>query len=103
RRTVPDPDRRVLRDGVRLPVAGRRLRQRTCDRRRLRARTCCDRRVASPDEHVKIGLNEVALGVEFPPKIMGIVEHRVPPRFRYEVVLGAGLYSPQDAVRTGLV
>jgi len=64
---------------------------------------CCDIRVCTASPRAKIGLNEVALGLRFPPVIMAIVTARVPPRSRTEVVLGAGLHPPADALRLGLV
>lgn len=64
---------------------------------------CCDHRVMTTDERARIGLNEVALGLVFPPKIFRIVQHRVPPRGLHEVVLRSGLHAPKDALRLGLV
>jgi len=64
---------------------------------------CCDHRVATDDARARIGLNEVALGLVFPPKIARIVKHRVPPRSIHEVVLRGALYSPAEALRVGLV
>jgi enoyl-CoA hydratase len=64
---------------------------------------CCDHRVMTTDERARIGLNEVALGLVFPPKIFRIVRCRVPPRALHEVVLRGALYSPKDALRLGLV
>ena len=64
---------------------------------------CCDHRVMTTDERARIGLNEVALGLVFPPKIFRIVENRVPPRALHEVTLRAGLHAPKDALRLGLV
>ena len=64
---------------------------------------CCDHRVMTTDERARIGLNEVALGLVFPPKIFRIVQHRVPPRALHEVTLRAGLHAPKDALRLGLV
>jgi len=63
----------------------------------------CDHRVATSDPRARIGLNEVALGLVFPPKIFRIVSHRVPPRARHEVMLRAALHAPADALRLGLV
>ena len=34
---------------------------------------CCDLRVARDDATVRIGLNEVPLGLEFPPKLLKLV------------------------------
>jgi enoyl-CoA hydratase/carnithine racemase len=64
---------------------------------------CCDHRVMTSDAKARIGLNEVALGLVFPPKIFRIVSHRVPPRSVYEVMLRGALHGPTDALRLGLV
>ena len=64
---------------------------------------CCDRRVVSADPRIKIGVNEVALGVEYPPRTFEIVKRRVPAQHIEEVVLGAGLVDPSGALRLGLV
>ncbi len=64
---------------------------------------CCDYRVSTNAPGARIGLNEVALGLVFPPKILRVVKHRVPPRSVYEVALRAALYAPSDALRLGLV
>src|SRR5262245_49330419 len=41
---------------------------------------CCDLRVAADDPKIRIGLNEVALGLESPPTLLALVRKRVPPR-----------------------
>lgn len=64
---------------------------------------CCDHRLVLDGPRLRVGLNEVALGVRFPPRIMAIVKQRVPLRHLSEVVLGAGLFAPAEAVRLGLV
>ncbi len=64
---------------------------------------CCDRRVVSSNPRIKIGVNEVALGVEYPPRTFEIVRRRVPSQHLEEVVLGAGLFDPTNALRVGLV
>ena len=63
----------------------------------------CDFRVATRDPRARIGLNEVALGLVFPPKILRLVTHRIPPRSRHEVLLRGALHAPEDALRLGLV
>jgi enoyl-CoA hydratase len=63
----------------------------------------CDYRVATSDPRVRIGLNEVALGVPFPPRVLHVVRDRVPRAFQTAVLLGAELFSPEDALRCGLV
>jgi enoyl-CoA hydratase/carnithine racemase len=64
---------------------------------------CCDVRVVADDPKLRIGLNEVALGLVFPPKLMALVRRRVPPRGIERVVLEAGLYDPRTALQLGLV
>jgi len=63
----------------------------------------CDFRVAADAPKAKIGLNEVALGVCFPPRTMEIVKRRVPPASLTEAVLAAVLVPPRDALRLGFV
>lgn len=64
---------------------------------------CCDYRVADANPGARIGLNEVALGLPFPPAILRIVQERIPARYREEVLLGAGLVSPDRACELGLI
>jgi enoyl-CoA hydratase/carnithine racemase len=64
---------------------------------------CADHRVLADNPKLRIGLNEVALGVQFPPRLFGIVRHRVPPRSLERVVLEAGLYDAETALALGLV
>lgn len=64
---------------------------------------CCDDRIAPPDPSIKIGLNETAIGVVFPPRTLAIVRSRLPPRYQDEVLLGGGLYAPEPAKARGLV
>ena len=64
---------------------------------------CCDHRVAAARPEIRIGLNEVALGLEFPPKLFQVVRRRVAPRSLERVLLEAGLYDPQTAYGFGLI
>lgn len=64
---------------------------------------CCDWRVAADRPELRVGLNEVALGLEFPPRILNLVRDRVPRRHLERVVLEAGLYDPRTASALGLV
>lgn len=64
---------------------------------------CCDLRVAVDDPRARIGVNEVALGLRFPPGIFEVVRARVPSRSLHDVVLGAGLHDVQSALRLGLI
>lgn len=64
---------------------------------------CCDHRVAPPSPRTKIGLNELALGLHYPPRVMAIVRHRVPRQHIDRVVLGAALHDPEAALRLGIL
>jgi len=64
---------------------------------------CCDRIIAADKPRTRIGLNEVALGLRFPPRIFDMLRYRIPATTISEVILDAGLHSPQEALRLGLV
>ena len=62
---------------------------------------CCDWRVGSANPRARIGLNEVALGLRFPPRLLRILQNQV--RGLERVVLHAGLYAPERALAWGLL
>jgi enoyl-CoA hydratase/carnithine racemase len=64
---------------------------------------CCDLRVIADRPEIRIGLNEVALGLEFPPKTLAMARRRVPAHAWERVMLEAGLHDPATALRLGLV
>lgn len=64
---------------------------------------CCDYRVVADNPKLRIGLNEVANGLQFPPKIMALIRHRVPLHGVQRVTLEAALYDPATALHLGLV
>lgn len=64
---------------------------------------CCDHRVCAAEGKLKMGLNEVALGLRFPPPVLSLARRRVAPQAFDEVILGARLYGPQEALRVGFV
>jgi enoyl-CoA hydratase len=64
---------------------------------------CGDHRVMQDDPALRIGLNEVALGLEFPPRVFAAVQRRVAPRSLERVVLEAALYDPPTALTLGLI
>jgi enoyl-CoA hydratase len=64
---------------------------------------CCDIRVATRAAQTKIGLNEVPLGLRFPPRVLAIVRARVPRRHRERVLLGGALFDPVEAREAGLL
>ncbi len=63
----------------------------------------CDLRVATHNDKARIGLNEVALGLQFPPSLLGMVRSRIPTEHVETVLLEAGLHDPEDALLLGLV
>jgi enoyl-CoA hydratase len=63
----------------------------------------CDHRLVTPDPRVRIGLNEVPLGLRFPPRTWRLVRHRIPAHAIERVILEGGLHSPSVALRLGLV
>jgi enoyl-CoA hydratase len=64
---------------------------------------CCDWRVAQRGSPARIGLNEVAIGLRFPPRILEICRRRLAVHHLEEVLLGAKLYGPVEALGVGLV
>lgn len=63
----------------------------------------CDFRVMKLGTHARIGLNEVALGLRFPPRVLKLVKARVHRRSWERVILGASLVDAQVALELGLV
>lgn len=64
---------------------------------------CADLRVAVDDPRVRIGLNEVALGLEFPPKIMKLARYRLSAQHVERALLEAALHEPRRALELGFV
>jgi enoyl-CoA hydratase/carnithine racemase len=63
----------------------------------------CDYRVAANVDHARIGLNEVAIGLRFPPMILRLLRYRLGDSNLEKAVLGGRLHSPQAALDLGLV
>ena len=63
---------------------------------------CCDHSVCAGGR-LKIGVTELAVGVPYPLAALEIVRHAVAPERFEEVVFGAGLYSPEEALTIGFV
>jgi enoyl-CoA hydratase/carnithine racemase len=63
----------------------------------------CDMRIGLASDTARIGLNEVPLGLRFPPKTWRMVKHRLSPPSLERVVLEGGLYPPMQALRLGLL
>jgi enoyl-CoA hydratase/carnithine racemase len=64
---------------------------------------CCDVRVMTARAGVRIGLNEVALGLRFPPRTYRMCADRVPAASLSRVLLEAELYLAPEAIALGLV
>jgi enoyl-CoA hydratase/carnithine racemase len=64
---------------------------------------CCDVRVVTGRAGVRIGLNEVALGLRFPPRTYRMCVNRVPGPTLARVLLEAELYEAKQAIELGLV
>ncbi|MCB9780625.1 MAG: enoyl-CoA hydratase/isomerase family protein [Alphaproteobacteria bacterium] len=64
---------------------------------------CCDLIVCTDSPRARIGLNEVAIGLRFPPSTLQCIRFALPPHTQGRVLLGAGLHAPQDALALGLV
>lgn len=63
----------------------------------------CDLRVASARAELRIGLNEVPLGLVFPPRVIALARARLAPSHLARVILEGGLYDPAESLRLGLV
>jgi enoyl-CoA hydratase/carnithine racemase len=64
---------------------------------------CCDVRVMTNKEGARIGLNEVALGLRFPPLTFAMVRSRLTAPSLERVLLEAGLYRAEEARHLGLI
>ena len=64
---------------------------------------CAEVRVIADDPKIRMGLNEVALGLELPPKIMKLARHRLSRHQVERTVLEAGLHDPRTALALGFV
>lgn len=64
---------------------------------------CCDRRVMTSKAGARMGLNEVALGLAFPPRTFAMIRAQLPAPVGERVMLGAELYDPAAARAAGLV
>ncbi len=63
----------------------------------------CDLRLGLANPELRVGLNEVPLGLRFPPRTWRLVRARLPPPHLDQVVLEGGLHAPEQAVRLGLL
>lgn len=61
-----------------------------------------DQRICA-DTNLRMGLNEVALGLQFPPRTLEVVRRQTPAPSHARVLLGAGLFDARTALALGLV
>jgi enoyl-CoA hydratase len=64
--------------------------------------SACDLRIGRQGSY-RIGLAEVELGVAFPSAALGVVQNAVHPTWATEVILGARLMSPDEALQAGIL
>jgi len=64
---------------------------------------CCDVRFMTARKGPRIGLNEVALGLRFPPLTFEMTRRRVSAQLLERVLLEAALYDAPTAQRLGLI
>jgi enoyl-CoA hydratase/carnithine racemase len=64
---------------------------------------CCDRRVMATKAGVRIGLNEVGLGLAFPPRTLAMIRAQLAAPLAERVMLGAELHDASAARAMGLV
>lgn len=62
----------------------------------------CDHRVLTTSPKARVGLNEVAIGLRFPPRVLRLARARLGPLVERRVLLEAGLYAPPEALALGL-
>ena len=63
----------------------------------------CDLRLGSANAELRVGLNEIPLGLRFPPRTWRLVRARLPSHHLDEVILEGALHDPEQAVRLGLL
>jgi enoyl-CoA hydratase len=65
--------------------------------------TCCDLRIGARTPGLRMGMNAVALGLQYPPTLLAILRHRLPVHTVETVLLGARLTDAAGARRLGLL
>ena len=64
---------------------------------------CCDVRVMTARPGARIGLNEVALGLRFPPRTLSMLRTRVSHPILTRLILESALVTAPEALKLGLV
>ena len=63
----------------------------------------CDLRIGQNHPGIKMGMPGVALGINYPPKLVRILRYRIPPHTIDRVLLEAANHGPQQALALGLL
>lgn len=61
-----------------------------------------DYRIMARSE-IKIGVNEIQLGIPFPRQVLEIVKDRLPPTSHFDAIYRGLLYTPDEALKVGFV
>ncbi len=64
---------------------------------------CSDIRIGPDDESIKIGLNEVSIGMEIPSFLVELASYRLAKERVYESLALAKLYTPSQALDAGFL
>ncbi len=63
----------------------------------------CDYRIGTPNPKARLGLNEVAIGLRFPPAVLAIMRAQLSQPHTDTVILAGELHPPQEALRLGIL
>lgn len=63
----------------------------------------CDHRVVASEPALRMGMTALSLGLVYPPIVLSILRHRLPPHTIERVLLSAERFGPNDAVGLGVV
>jgi len=62
----------------------------------------CDHRIGTPGNY-KIGINELALGVDLPPSAIVAIRKTIPIHHQFDVSILGKFYTPEEATKVGLL
>ena len=51
----------------------------------------------------RMGLNEMAIGIDLPPDMLSIISHNISKNYLFEVATQCRMYSPTEALKKGLI
>lgn len=63
----------------------------------------CDLRIGTTEPSMKMGMPGVALGINYPPKLVRILRYRIPAHTIDRVLLEADNHPPEQALQLGLL